>query len=171
MQGPERSYFRLQYLHASLMVFGAPKGVQISFVKSSLFSIAPSSCKMRLSYSALAPLWLWPWSLLAAGPAANGANCALLPFGRPSASDCVNVVNHIIPEEDDPIGLVLRSYPRYPFMSMPIFWFYSQFFSCFAVAFLTWKRDVHRICHARSCYLPQFRQCMVGLSKPINRIR
>lgn len=84
-----------------------------------------SLVNMRFSCLALALLWLWPWASIANRAAIKEAHCAFLPFGRPKASDCVYIVNHVMPEGKDPIGFVLQDYPKYPFMSIPIFWFYS----------------------------------------------
>ena len=81
---------------------------------------------MRLGYLALAPLLLWPRALLAASAVAKDAQCAFLPFGRPQASHCIYIVNHIISKGNDPTGFVLRDYPKRPYLSIPIFWYYSQ---------------------------------------------
>lgn len=80
---------------------------------------------MRFSYLSLASWCLYFYASSAAKPAASDARCAFLPFGRPRASDCMYIVNHIMPKGDDKIGFVLREYPKPPYLSMPIFWFYS----------------------------------------------
>lgn len=81
--------------------------------------------KMRFDYLFLAAFCSWPWTTLAA--AVNDARCAFLPFGRPQASDCIYLINHIMPQgNDDPLGLVLWDDPGPHYISMPVFWFYSQ---------------------------------------------
>lgn len=119
--------------------------------------------KMRLGYLALVPLWLWPWASFAASAAATDAQCAFLPFGRPKASDCVYIVNHIMPEGDDPIGFVLRNYPKRPYMSIPIFWFYSQSI-CLATLYtcLLRTRDMHHFSYGQRRYPSEYPLHVVG---------
>lgn len=128
--------------------------------------------KMRLDYLALAPLWLWPWASFATSAAATDARCAFHPFGRPKASDCVYIVNHIMPEGNDPIGLVLRDYPKYPYMTIPIFWFYSQSI-CLATLYTCslQTRDMHRFSYVRRRYSSEYPLHVVGFDESDNQTR
>ena len=52
--------------------------------------------------------------------------CSLRPWGRPKTQDCVFILNHMIPQDKDPMGFVLWNRAEPPLMSMPIYWFYRQ---------------------------------------------
>lgn len=66
----------------------------------------PSSARHQmLCYIALFPLVL-TWRVIA-----GDARCGFR-YGRPSASDCIFLVNHLIPQSNDPEGWVLYTPPR-----------------------------------------------------------
>lgn len=95
---------------------------------------------MRLKYLATTLLCLWFGPLRAAGAQASDAQCAFVPFGRPKASDCVYITNHIMKEGKGSIGFVLHENPERPYISMPVFWFYSQSnYSFLSYSRLTYK--------------------------------
>lgn len=59
-------------------------------------------------------------------PATGKAECSLRPYGRPRPSDCVYILNHMMPNGTDSMGLVLWNSSEHPYMSLPLYWFYRR---------------------------------------------
>lgn len=89
-----------------------------SYLHLRALSKRPPSSMFSKSLFSTAILVLLSWSVLA-----GDARCSFKPYGRPKASDCIFIINHLIPVASFPEGWVIYG-PSKPYIRLPLVYYF-----------------------------------------------